>query len=970
MDGLLEERFRCIDTEISNQNRYLQQQFEKQKRQNDDIRQVVSQIEKSLGTPATEDLIKLTAEATDGTDRDKRTVDESVCLESADKQNPLTDAGETHKNTEFKMKTLSYSKHQETSWITSPESPISTASEGKAQLGMHERDVTSSQSYGKKDSKPMLTTMGTKPAHIENKESEVFGEKEPVVGHESETVHNRKGHSNEQIKNIPNEQITATIQGSLPKAREVSSRKEELKSSATNIWGVKKNKPDRWNSVDPTTHSNNTFTNSMEQFGAVSQFEDYGTDYIETCTSPSCTKISDLSSVTVFSNNDDQSDYDVDMYLSYPSGMGNARLEYTYLVNQLLCSHNCHVLNVRETRYTLTSPNGLQKKWSRIDKYRPGQKPPDFMKDLPFALVPLTRPMSVGAKQLPTRSPHELKELVQRSKVVVSKDDSIGSPEGHLMHTLYQMKEIVGEDADLWKPVEEALKKEVTPVARCDIGVDTILCLDNSGTMPRQAYIQMKKLAIDFINGIEDVAEMHDLEENIGVVTLGSRATVLHHLSNDYGSLREILDQLECGGVPTDHCIQLQGLLVCLAAMTKGGVCNFGGRTTVPPRLILITDGLTIGKVDQVDKSHKVELFYTALDHMGAAFVRNNVVGPIQVVPYGEAKQKRSTQILDFMIKGKDGKEAEMLDVDTVVAAVCSGYSHQERKQISKIVRDRLNEVDRWLGLTDEFDNVSIKAGLPDLGTRVVRGPDWRWGDQDDGGAGTVINHGEDGESLWLSWDNGFTNVYRYGVSGNYDALIVDDQPRMVNQEGAIDIGMQVERGPNWPDTSGQNDSLGLYGTVIRKRNGRVLVIWNNSTIRVHSFGEGGKYEVATRDPLKCIREHMPRVDTDKDHWQVGAEESASKHPKDEPAADEVGDSSVWQWLGKDNQWRSYSESNNKKLRASYKKRPGGSCLIQRDGTSFRVIFKSFVEKSIEDGSTTDVRKLDVEVSQMSERVL
>lgn len=44
-----------------------------------------------------------------------------------------------------------------------------------------------------------------------------------------------------------------------------------------------------------------------------------------------------------------------------------------------------------------------------------------------------------------------------------------------------------------------------------------------------------------YIVGIEDVAESHDLEENIGVVTLGSRATVLHHLSNDYGSLREVI---------------------------------------------------------------------------------------------------------------------------------------------------------------------------------------------------------------------------------------------------------------------------------------------------------------------------------------------------------------------------------------------------------------------------------------------
>ncbi|XP_067666503.1 uncharacterized protein [Haliotis asinina] len=979
MDGVLEERFCSIDSEISNQSRYLQQQFEKQKRQNEEIREAVSQIEKRLGTPATEDIIKLTADTTNGTDGDKRTVDDSAFPKSVDKQNHLTTTGETH-NTEFKIQTVTYSKDEETSCITPP---MTAAAEGKAHLGMHERDVISR--YGNKDSQPKVNTVGTKPLHIENRESEDSVKKEPVVRHKSKTVPHRTGHGNGQIRNILNEQITAAMQGTLPKAREVSCKKEEVKSSATNMWGVKTNNPASGNSVTQPTNLNNTYTNTMEQFEAD---EDHGTDYMETCTS-ACTEFPDLSSVTVFSNNDDQSDYDVDMYLSYPSGMGNAQLVYTYLVTPLLCLHNCHVLNVRETHYTLTSPNGLQKEWSRIDKYRPGQKPPDLMKDLPYALVPLSRPINFSAKQLPTRSPRELKELVQRSKVVVSKDNSIGSPDGHLMHILYQMKEIVGDDADMWKPVEETLRKEEIPVPRCDAGVDTILCLDNSGTMPRQAYIQIKKLAIDFINGIEDVAEKHDLEENIGVVTLGSRATVLHHLSNDYGSLREILDEVECGGVPTDHCIQLQGLLVCLAAMTKGGICNFGGRTTVPPRIILITDGLTVGKVNQAQTNHNGEPFYTALDHMRA---RINAVGPIQVVPYGGAKeafisrilkrcngnltsvtdackhhwiQKVSAQILDFIIKEKEGKETETPDAETVVAAVCSGYSHKDRKQISRIVTERLNEVNVFLGLTDEFDNVSIKAGLPDLGTRVVRGPDWRWDDQDDGGVGTVINHGEDGESLWLSWDNGFTNVYRYGVNGNYDVLIVDDQPRLVDQEGAIDIGVQVERGPDWRYTSGQNDSLRLHGTVIRKKNDRVLVIWNNSTIHAYRFGEDGKYEVAIRDPRMCLREHMSRVGTDKEHCPQGTEESDSKRPEGE--SDDMSDSSVWQWLGKDNQWRSYSELNNTKLKASYKKRPGGSCLIQRDGTSFRVIFKSLVEKSIEDGSTSNVRKVDVEVSQTSE---
>lgn len=55
------------------------------------------------------------------------------------------------------------------------------------------------------------------------------------------------------------------------------------------------------------------------------------------------------------------------------------------------------------------------------------------------------------------------------------------------------------------------------------------------------------------------------------------------------------------------------------------------------------------------------------------------------------------------------------------------------------------------------------EASLMKLGTRVVRGPDWKWGDQDGlpSAIGTVISElGEDG---WIrvQWSSGETNSYR-----------------------------------------------------------------------------------------------------------------------------------------------------------------------------------------------------------------
>ncbi|XP_012287916.1 E3 ubiquitin-protein ligase HERC2 [Orussus abietinus] len=70
-------------------------------------------------------------------------------------------------------------------------------------------------------------------------------------------------------------------------------------------------------------------------------------------------------------------------------------------------------------------------------------------------------------------------------------------------------------------------------------------------------------------------------------------------------------------------------------------------------------------------------------------------------------------------------------------------------------------------------------AALMKIGTRVVRGADWKWGDQDGSppGEGSVI--GELGEDGWIrvQWDNGTTNSYRMGKEGKYDLKLAEPPP-------------------------------------------------------------------------------------------------------------------------------------------------------------------------------------------------
>lgn len=70
------------------------------------------------------------------------------------------------------------------------------------------------------------------------------------------------------------------------------------------------------------------------------------------------------------------------------------------------------------------------------------------------------------------------------------------------------------------------------------------------------------------------------------------------------------------------------------------------------------------------------------------------------------------------------------------------------------------------------------------IGTRVVRGVDWKWGDQDgpSPSEGRVI--GELGEDGWIrvQWDNGSTNSYRMGKEGKYDLKLAEPPAPVVSE--------------------------------------------------------------------------------------------------------------------------------------------------------------------------------------------
>lgn len=70
------------------------------------------------------------------------------------------------------------------------------------------------------------------------------------------------------------------------------------------------------------------------------------------------------------------------------------------------------------------------------------------------------------------------------------------------------------------------------------------------------------------------------------------------------------------------------------------------------------------------------------------------------------------------------------------------------------------------------------------VGVRVVRGPDWEWGDQDggEGHVGTVVEVGEPsvsdgGRAVVVQWDCAERCKYRCGLEDKYDLRGFDSAP-------------------------------------------------------------------------------------------------------------------------------------------------------------------------------------------------
>ncbi|XP_066478199.1 E3 ubiquitin-protein ligase HERC2 isoform X5 [Tiliqua scincoides] len=160
-------------------------------------------------------------------------------------------------------------------------------------------------------------------------------------------------------------------------------------------------------------------------------------------------------------------------------------------------------------------------------------------------------------------------------------------------------------------------------------------------------------------------------------------------------------------------------------------------------------------------------------------------------------------------------------------------------------------------------------AAMMKIGTRVMRGVDWKWGDQDGPppGLGRVI--GELGEDGWIrvQWDTGSTNSYRMGKEGKYDLKLAElppaSHPVAEDSDTEDDSeGEQVERNLH-PTSMMLTSTVNLLQTLCLSAGVHAEVMQNEATRTLcgllRMLVESGTIDKSTSMPNTLVNKEQHR---------------------------------------------------------------------------------------------------------------
>ncbi|OWF41625.1 uncharacterized protein LOC110462159 [Mizuhopecten yessoensis] len=424
-------------------------------------------------------------------------------------------------------------------------------------------------------------------------------------------------------------------------------------------------------------------------------------------------------------------------------------------------------------------------------------------------------------------------------------------------------------------------------------GIDTVFVVDISDSMKENGLQQAKDAILEIIDWIEMVAKEEKVEENVGVVTFGHITQCRHYLTKDYNSVRQCIAGLQAAGSSPLY----GGLDMALALFKHEGdattlVCNH----KISPRIVLLSDGqatdhhLLGGQDDQ--ESPVTPQVRDAVLTFTQGLAERRV--PVYCVPIGDDTDQSllidiakttSGQVVSLDEVYRIGRHCSNLACVLRVRKILphEGLDATALKTVVKMTEKNFSEDDLedMMAILDNpvfqqtvdkgfnFDELTESdSQMPPIGSRVRKGPEWKWKNQDLDGVGTVIGHGKNG---WIKveWDCSNKGEYRYGNNQAFDVVFVEE-PRLLKTDETIATGCVVCRGIDW-EYEDQDGGFGKIGTVYHTEpDGQVWVRWPNGHRGRYHYTRNGKQELVVCDPFEV---HQIRAEQ---RASVEAEEGAA----------------------------------------------------------------------------------------------
>ncbi|XP_060572591.1 uncharacterized protein LOC132730638 [Ruditapes philippinarum] len=441
------------------------------------------------------------------------------------------------------------------------------------------------------------------------------------------------------------------------------------------------------------------------------------------------------------------------------------------------------------------------------------------------------------------------------------------------------------------------IEKERLSASECSdmksTGIDTVICLDTSTSMAGKPLTAAIDCIEKILDGFETNAIYHGLGENVAIVTFGNENRIRHHLTNDYGLIREGLDNIEAGG-PSPLWL---GLALSLAEIKeRGGACIMEPMSVLP-RIILITDGyasrknllngddngvvdkkvigeivslmntcpsftsyleciipgkcheeflkgLTNGRMYTSDDTESITDFFKIQEKantiikqvISAEMDRAKIDDAIENCELNDKGKEDLRQIISASFPSNDQQPAKMETDGTSKDARATSTATDKSEHAERPMTDRDGQLD---SVPPESIDLSDDVKSSPFGSAVVSNPKWICHATRQNFTGTVVGPRRKG-LLKVLWSDGSIVKCKFGINGQYDILMSEDQSIDCSK---LKIGSIVVRGKDWrwKDQDGGEGNVG----VVTKIDGPVVhVIWSHGGPGNYRYGFNKKFDL------------------------------------------------------------------------------------------------------------------------------